>query len=123
MRHKKGYKKIGKDTPQRRAMLRNMSTDMVEHEALTTTLARAKALKPVVEKLVTLGKKGGLDRIRKAGSYLFRKDATKKLFDEIGPRYADRPGGYTRILKLGTRVSDGAQMAQIEFVKNAAAKK
>jgi large subunit ribosomal protein L17 len=90
---------------------------------LTTTLARAKALKPVVEKLVTLGKKGGLDRIRKAGSYLFRKDATKKLFDELGPRYADRPGGYTRILKLGTRVSDGAQMAQIEFVKNAAAKK
>ncbi len=117
MRHKKGYKKIGRNTPQRRAMLRNLSTDMVEHEALTTTLARAKALRPVVERLVTLGKKGGLERIRQAGSYLFRKDATKKLFSDLAPRYADRAGGYTRILKLGTRASDGAQMAQIEFVK------
>ena len=97
-------------------MLRNMATSLIVHERMNTTLARAKELRGVVEKIVTLGKKGGLHNKRKAGSYLFDKNAVSKVFSDLGPRFKERPGGYLRILKRGVRFGDGAKMATIEFV-------
>ena len=116
MRHRHGYGKLGRESAHRRAMLRNMATSLIVHERMNTTLARAKELRGVVEKIVTLGKKGGLHNKRKAGSYLFDKNAVSKVFSDLGPRFKERPGGYLRILKRGVRFGDGAKMATIEFV-------
>lgn len=116
MRHKHGYNKLGRESSHRRAMLRNMATSLVEHERIDTTLAKAKEIRSVVEKLVTLGKKGSLHHRRQAASYLFDKKTVKKLFDDLAPRMKDRPGGYLRIIKRGVRFGDGAKLATIEFV-------
>ena len=116
MRHKHGYNKLGRESSHRRAMLRNMATSLVEHERIDTTLAKAKEIRSVVEKLVTLGKKGGLHHRRQAAGYLFDKKTVKKLFDDLAPRMKDRPGGYLRIIKRGVRFGDGAKLATIEFV-------
>ena len=116
MRHKHGYRKLGRDSDHRLAMLRNLATSLITHERITTTLPRAKELRRVVEKMVTLGKKGSLHHRRQAASYLFQKDAVSKVFSDLAGRFKERPGGYTRIMKRGLRVGDGAQMAIIEFV-------
>ena len=122
MRHRVKTVKLGRTSQHRDLMLANMAGSLIEHNRITTTLAKAKALRPVVEKLVTLGKKGGLHSRRLALSRLINnEDRVKKLFDEIAPRFKERAGGYTRILKLGMRNSDASSMALIEWVDNVVA--
>ena len=116
MRHKHGYNKLGRNSSHRRAMLRNLATSLITHERITTTLPKAKELRGVVEKIVTLGKKGELHHRRKAASYLFEKEAVSKVFGSMAERFKERPGGYLRILRRGIRFGDGAEMATIEFV-------
>jgi large subunit ribosomal protein L17 len=112
---KKG-RRFGGDAAHQKAMMGNLVASLVAAEGLVTTEAKAKALRPVVEKVVTKAKKGGVHRHRQVVSFIRDKDMAHKLFEEIGPRYSDRPGGYTRILKLGPRHGDNAPMARIEFV-------
>ena len=116
MRHQVTQKKLNKPTPHRRAMLRNMATDFFRHGRAETTIARAKALRPVVEKLITKARTGSLSARRDALGYLMDKEVVHLLFTEIAPKFATRPGGYTRILKTGFRVGDAADMALIELV-------
>ncbi len=116
MRHRHGYNTLGKESSHRRAMLRNMATSLVLHERINTTLPKAKELRSVVERLVTLGKRGDLHARRQAASYFLDKEATAKCFSSLGARFKDRPGGYTRILRRGVRFGDGAKLATIEFV-------
>jgi len=116
MRKKKKGRKLKRKKDQRKALLKSLAESLIEHERITTTEARAKELAPFIEKLITKAKKGGLSQRRQVTRVLSKK-STKKLFNEIAPRYKDRPGGYTRILKLPPRESDGAKMAIIEFVK------
>ena len=111
-----GTRKLGKTSAQRKAMLRQLVTDLLENGKIETTFYRAKEVQPVVEKMITLGKKAGLANYRRALSYITKEDVAKKLFDEIAPKYADRNGGYTRVTKLGPRRGDGAEMAVIELV-------
>jgi large subunit ribosomal protein L17 len=118
MRHRKKTVKLGRTTSHRDAMLANQVCSLIEHSRIKTTLAKAKAVRPVAEKLVTLGKRGDLHARRLAAGKLGQKDAVKKLFAEVAPRAADRKGGYTRIIKLGPRQSDSAPMAYIEWVDN-----
>jgi len=99
-----------------RLMMANLVASLIAAEAITTTEAKAKALRPVVEKVITKAKKGGLHRHRQVVSFIGDREMASKLFDEIGPRYQDRPGGYTRVLKLGPRQGDNAPMARIELV-------
>jgi large subunit ribosomal protein L17 len=99
-----------------RLMMANLVASLIAAEGITTTEAKAKAMRPVVEKVITKAKKGGLHRHRQVASFIGDREMTSKLFEEIGPRYQDRPGGYTRILKLGTRHGDNAPMARIELV-------
>lgn len=108
--------KLGRNSSQRRAMLRNLVTSLLEHERLTTTLPRAKNAARIAEKMITLGKRGDLHARRQALSYILDEDVVTKLFDVIAPRYAERNGGYTRVLKLGPRQGDGAEMALVELV-------
>ncbi|AQA00277.1 50S ribosomal protein L17 [Sphingopyxis sp. QXT-31] len=116
MRHKSGGRKLQRTSAHRTAMFRNMSASLIKHEQITTTVAKAKELRPYVEKLVTLAKRGGLANRRLAQSRLLDETQLKKLFDAIAARYADRAGGYTRVIKAGIRASDAAPMAIIEFV-------
>jgi ribosomal protein L17 len=116
MRHKVAHRKLGRTTEHRMAMLRNMSASLIKHEQIITTLPKAKELRPYVEKLVTLAKHGGLSNRRLAAARLQDDQQLQKLFDVLAPRYADRPGGYVRVLKAGFRASDQAAMAVIEFV-------
>jgi large subunit ribosomal protein L17 len=116
MRHKVGGRKLQRTSAHRIAMFRNMSASLIKHEQITTTVAKAKELRPYVEKLVTLAKRGGLANRRLAMARLMDDAQLKKLFDVLAVRYADRPGGYTRVLKAGYRASDAAAMAIIEFV-------
>ena len=109
-------RRFGGDAAHQKAMLANLAASLIAAEALVTTEAKAKALRPVAEKLITKAKKGGVYRQRDVVSFLRDKDMAHKLFAEIGPRYVDRPGGYTRILKLGPRHGDNAPMARIELV-------
>ena len=111
-----GYRKLGKPTDQRKAMLRAMVTYLLENGQIKTTVSRAKEVAPMAEKMITLAKNANLANYRKALSYLTKEDVAKKLFDEIGPKYADRDGGYTRIVKIGPRRGDAAEMAIIELV-------
>lgn len=117
MRHKVVGRKLGRPGGHRRAMYRNLVTDLLSYEKLTTTEAKAKEVRSLAEKMITLGKEGGLHSRRQALSFILDKRVTEKVFDELAPRYAERPGGYTRIIKLGTRLGDGAAMVQIELVK------
>ncbi len=116
MRHRVAHRKLGRTSEHRLSLLRNLAVALVTHERIRTTLAKAKELRPFAERLVTLGKKDSLHARRQALSIIPQKDAVAKLFNELSPRFAERPGGYTRILKLGPRVGDGAEMAFIEFV-------
>lgn len=116
MRHRKKTVKLGRTTAHRDALLANQVCSLIEHSRIKTTLAKAKAVRPLAEKMVTLGKRGDLHARRLAASALGQKDAVKKLFAEVAPRAADRKGGYTRIIKLGPRQSDSAPMAYIEWV-------
>lgn len=116
MRHKCGYNNLGRESSHRKAMIRNMATSLVKHESITTTLTKAKAIRSVVEKLVTLGKKGEIHHRRLAARTLREKDIVAKLFNDVAPRFKERPGGYLRIVKRGIRFGDGAQMATVQFV-------
>jgi large subunit ribosomal protein L17 len=116
MRHRVAGRKLQRTTAHRNALFRNMAAALIKHEQITTTLAKAKELRPYVEKLVTLAKKGGLSNRRLAHTRLMDDAQLAKLFDTIGPRYGTRNGGYTRVIKAGIRASDAAAMAVIEFV-------
>jgi large subunit ribosomal protein L17 len=117
MRHAKQRHKLSRDSAHRRALLRNLSRDVIAHERITTSQAKAKAVKPKIDKLITLGKRGDLHARRQAMSELGQdKFLVHKLFEEVAPRYADRPGGYTRIVKLGPRRSDSTEMVFLELV-------
>jgi large subunit ribosomal protein L17 len=116
MNHGKVHRKLGRKPEHRKAMFANMCAALIKHEQITTTLPKAKELRPVVEKLVTLGKRGDLHARRQAISQIRDVDMVKKLFDVLGPRYKDRNGGYTRILKAGFRYGDNAAVGVIEFV-------
>ena len=116
MRHKISQRKLSRKSGHRKALFRNMSAALIKHEQIVTTVAKAKELRPYVEKLVTLAKRGGLSNRRLAQSRLLDETQLKKLFDVLAERYSDRDGGYTRIIKAGYRDSDAAQMAVIEFV-------
>lgn len=112
-----GKKKLNRNAPHRRALLRNLSQSLIEHERVKTTQAKAKFLQPYVEQLVTLAEEDTVHRRRQAKKKLNADAPVKKLFETLGPRFADRPGGYTRILKLDRRKGDGGQRALIEFVE------
>ena len=116
MRHRVGGRKLQRTSAHRIALFRNMSAALIKHEQITTTLAKAKELRPYIEKLVTLGKKGGLSNRRLAHARLLDDAQLVKLFDVLATRYASRNGGYTRIIKAGIRASDASPMAIIEFV-------
>ena len=121
MRHLKRNAKLGRKGAHRNAMLANMVCSLIKNKRVTTTLAKAKAVRPVAEKMVTLGKKGSIHHRRLAASRLHQEDAVQILFNEIAPGHQDRPGGYTRIIKLHERRGDAAQMAMIEFVESSSA--
>ncbi len=116
MRHLVAGSKLGKQPAHRRAVLRNLVTNVIERERITTTIARARAARPLVEQMITLGKRDTLHARRQAAAFLQTKDATKKLFGEIAPRFSDRPGGYTRIVRVGWRIGDGAGVAILELI-------
>ena len=117
MRHRRTRHKLSRDASHRRALLKNLSRDLIEHERIKTSQAKAKAVKPEVEKLVTLAKRDDLHARRQALAALGQdKFIVHKLFEEVAPRYAERPGGYTRIVKLGPRRSDATEMVFLEFV-------
>lgn len=116
MRHRLANKKLGRNSAQRKALLRSLVTSFLDKERINTTLAKAKALRPVAEKIITLAKKNSLHARRKVLRFVYEKNVVKKLFEDIGPRFTERPGGYTRIIKTGQRAGDGAQLAIIELV-------
>ncbi len=117
MRHKIAGRKLGRSSGHRKAMYRNLVTDLLNYEKITTTEAKAKEVRGLAEQMITLGKEGGLHSRRQALSFIFDKKVTEKVFDEFASRYTERPGGYTRIVKLGRRLGDGAAMVQLELVK------
>jgi large subunit ribosomal protein L17 len=116
MRHLKAGYKLGRNPAHRRALLRNLTASVIEHNRVTTTIAKAKAVKPIVEKMITLGKSGKLADKRIAFSYFYNRQTVHLLFNEVAPRFMDRQGGYTRIIKGDFRKGDGAEMAILEFV-------
>ena len=111
-----GTRKLGKTSAQRKALLRQQVTDLLENGKMEATFYRAKEVQPVVEKMITLGKKGGLSAYRRALGYITKESVANKLFKEIAPKYADRNGGYTRVTRIGERRGDAAEMAVIELV-------
>lgn len=117
MRHRKKGRSLSRTASHRRAVLRNLATALFRHGRIQTTTAKAKELRPFAERLITLAKRGDLHARRLAARRIHDRDVLGKLFDEIGPRFADRPGGYTRILKLGARRGDAAETALIELVE------
>jgi large subunit ribosomal protein L17 len=116
MRHLKAGKKLGRNTSHRRALLRNLVTSLVMEERIETTVAKAKALRPQVEKMITLGKRGDVNSRRLAAGYLMTRESVDKLFSTVAPRMGDRNGGYTRIIRKGFQVGDGAEKAFIELM-------
>jgi large subunit ribosomal protein L17 len=116
MRHRNSGRKLGMKAQHRTAMFANMAAALIKHEQITTTLPKAKEIRPIIEKLVTLSRRNDLHARRQAISTVRDLDQVKKLFDVLGPRYAGRPGGYTRVLKAGFRHGDNAAMAVIEFI-------
>lgn len=117
MRHKVAGRKLGRPTGHRKALYRNLVTDLLSYEKITTTEAKAKEVRGLAEKMITLGKAGTLHSRRRALSFIFDKKTAEKLFAELAPRYAERPGGYTRIIKLGPRLGDNAPMVRLELVE------
>lgn len=116
MRHNRKGRKLGRTTSHRLALFRNQLASLVEHQRITTTLMKAKELRPIAERLVTQGKNNTVHARRRVGRWIGNRDLIKKLFTEVAPRFSDRPGGYLRIIKLGPRSGDGAEMAVLEFV-------
>ena len=116
MRHRKQGRKLNRTSSHRKAMFANMAASLIEHKQIVTTLPKAKEMRSVADKLITLAKRGDLHSRRQAISQVRDVEQVKKLFDELGPRYKERPGGYTRVLKAGFRFGDNAPMAVIEFV-------
>ncbi len=116
MRHQRAGRKLGRDWAHRKALYSNLAGAVIEHGRIKTTEAKAKEVRPVVEKMITLGKRGDLAAHRQAVAFLRSKSVAHKLFAEVAPRYAERPGGYTRVVKLGPRQGDAAPMAYLEFV-------
>jgi len=123
MRHLKAGYKLGRKPAHRRATLRNLVTNVILHERVQTTLTRAKAAQPLVERMITLGKRDTLHSRRQAVAFLMTSGATEKLFRDIAPRFAERNGGYTRIVRLGWRIGDGAQIAILELLGSELKKK
>ena len=120
MRHRKSGRKLNRNSPQRNALKKGLAISIIEHESIKTTLAKAKEIRGFLEPLVTLAKENTVANQRLAYSRLQSKEAVAKLFDELGPRYKDRPGGYLRVIKRGYRPGDKAPAAQVEFVKEKA---
>jgi large subunit ribosomal protein L17 len=116
MRHLVKKNKLKRDTAHRRALLRNLVTSFLEKERIRTTLAKAKAARPLAEKMITLARMDSLHAKRQALRFIYKKPVVKKLFEELGPRFSERPGGYTRIVKIGPRAGDGAEMAILELI-------
>ena len=116
MRHQRAGKKLGRDSAHRKALYANLAGALIEHGRIKTTEAKAKAVKPLAEQMITLGRRGDLAARRHAVSILRSKDVVHHLFDQVAPRFADRPGGYTRIVKLGPRQGDAADMVYLELV-------
>ena len=116
MRHNHGYRKLGRTTEHRHALFRNQISSLIAHGRITTTLAKAKELRPLAEKVITRGKKDSVASRREVRKWVPNRDLVKKLFDEVSPRFSERPGGYLRIIKLGPRNGDNAEMAILEFV-------
>src|SRR3712207_368221 len=116
MRHHRAGKKLGRDRAQRRALYANLAGSLIEHGRIKTTEAKAKAVKPIAEQMITLGRRGDIHARRQALAYLRSQDVVHKLFAEVAPRFEDRPGGYSRIVKLGPRQGDSADMVYLELV-------
>ena len=116
MRHQRTGKKLGRDSAHRRALYANLTSELIEHERIKTTVTKAKAVKPIAEQMITLGRRGDIHARRQAVAFLGSKDIVHKLFDDLGPRYAERPGGYSRIVRLGPRPGDAAEMVYLELV-------
>ena len=116
MRHQRSGKKLGRDSAHRKALYSNLAGALIDHGRIQTTQAKAKAVKPLAEKMITLGKRGDLHARRQALAFLRSNDVVHRLFAEVAPRFADRPGGYTRIVKLGPRRSDSTEMVFLELV-------
>jgi large subunit ribosomal protein L17 len=123
MRHLKSGSKLGRNPAHRRATLRNLVTNLIEKERIQTTVRRAKAARPLAERMITLGKRDSLHARRQAAAFLTTVGATKKLFTELAPRFAERAGGYTRIVRAGWRIGDGAELAILEFIGSELKKK
>ena len=116
MRHARTGKKLGRDSAHRKALYSNLAGALIEHGRIRTTVTKAKAVKPIAEQMITLGRRGDLHARRQATSFLRSRDVVHKLFAEVAPLFKDRPGGYTRIIKIGTRPGDSAEMAYLELV-------
>jgi large subunit ribosomal protein L17 len=116
MRHQRSGKKLGRDSAHRKALYANLTASLIEHGRIRTTETKAKAVRPIVEKMITLGRDGSIHARRQALAYLRTQEVVHKLFSEVGPRFSDRPGGYTRVVKLGPRQGDSAPMAYLELV-------
>jgi large subunit ribosomal protein L17 len=116
MRHQRSGKKLGRDSSHRRALYANLASALIEHGRIRTTEAKAKAVKPIAEQMITLARRGDVHARRQALAYLRSQDVVHKLFSEVAPRFADRPGGYSRIVKIGPRQGDAAEMVYLELV-------
>jgi large subunit ribosomal protein L17 len=116
MAHRIDGRKLGRATDHRMALFRNQVTDLLKHERIITTEAKAREVKGLADKMITLGKRGDLHARRRALGYIYDRKIVDKIFDDLAPRYADRPGGYSRMVKIGQRLGDGARMAQLELV-------
>ncbi len=117
--HRIDGRKLGRPTDHRLALFRNQVTDLLRHEKIITTEAKAKEVRGFAERVITMGKRGDLQSRRRAMGFVYDKKVVEKVFDELAPRYAGRPGGYSRIVKLGPRLGDGARMAQLELIEGA----
>jgi large subunit ribosomal protein L17 len=116
MRHQRAGRKLGRDAAHRKALYANLTASLIEHGRIKTTVAKAKEVRPVAEEMITLGRRGDVTARRQALKFLRSQDTVHKLFSDVGPRFADRPGGYSRIVKLGPRQGDAAEMAYLELV-------
>jgi large subunit ribosomal protein L17 len=116
MRHQRAGRKLGRDAAHRKALYANLTASLIEHGRIKTTLAKAKEVRPVAEEMITLGRRGDVPARRQALKFLRSQDVVHMLFSDVGPRFSDRPGGYSRIVKLGPRLGDAAEMAYLELV-------
>ena len=123
MRHHRAGRKLGRDASHRKALYANLTASLIEHGRIKTTVAKAKEVRPIAEEMITLGRRGDIHARRQALAFLRSQDVVHLLFSEVAPRFADRPGGYTRIAKLGPRLGDAAEMAYLELVDFAPARR